>query len=340
MKSHPLISVCIPAYNRAENLTELLESILSQDFEDFEIVICEDFSPQRESIRLITQEYLISNPSKIRYFENYKNFGYDRNFRELVSKSQGDFCVFVGNDDLLEVGALSHIADCLNKAENPGAFLRTYRSFSGSKDSPGELFRYFPNFQVFPPGIETVGVFFRRFVVISGLGIHRETANLVATDRFDGTLLYQLYLVSKVLLQREGVYSPRSVALYRTGGTPDFGNSELEKGKFVPGVQTPESSIHFIEGLIRIAKDISQDYPNLFSIIMKDMRAYSYPLLSIQANQSFLVFLGYTIKLAKLGFATSIYFWFYFIVLSFLGPKRTNRLILLIKNRLGYTPKL
>ena len=37
-------SVCIPAYNRAKYLGTLLDSILSQEFQDFEVVICEDNS--------------------------------------------------------------------------------------------------------------------------------------------------------------------------------------------------------------------------------------------------------------------------------------------------------
>jgi glycosyltransferase involved in cell wall biosynthesis len=43
----PLISVCIPAYNRAGVLPAVLDSLLSQDFDDFDIVIAEDSSPER-----------------------------------------------------------------------------------------------------------------------------------------------------------------------------------------------------------------------------------------------------------------------------------------------------
>jgi hypothetical protein len=225
-------------------------------------------------------------------------------------------------------------------SKNPGAFLRTYSTFSSSKEAPDEVFRYFPDFKIFPPGLNTVGIFFRRFVVISGLGIHRETANSVATDRFDGTLLYQLYIVSKVLLKREGIYSPRSVALYRKGGVPDFGNSEKEQGKFVPGNQTPKSSLHFIEGFLRIAKDVSCDQPQLYDMIIRDFRAYSYPLLAIQSNQKKLVFFKYTFELAKLGFSTSLHYWIYFLILIILGRKRSDQLIKFIKTKLGFTPKL
>jgi len=48
-----LISVCIPAYNRAAVLPELLDSILAQDFDDYEIVICDDCSRERDQIRAV-----------------------------------------------------------------------------------------------------------------------------------------------------------------------------------------------------------------------------------------------------------------------------------------------
>ena len=44
--SIPLISLCIPAYNRPEYLSDLLSTIVNQDFKDFEVVVSEDNSPK------------------------------------------------------------------------------------------------------------------------------------------------------------------------------------------------------------------------------------------------------------------------------------------------------
>jgi len=43
----PLISVCIPAYGRANLLPELLDSVVGQAYHDFEVVLCENDSPDR-----------------------------------------------------------------------------------------------------------------------------------------------------------------------------------------------------------------------------------------------------------------------------------------------------
>ena len=51
--SQPFLSICIPSYNRAQFLKPLLDSIICQTYQNFEIIICEDLSPQREEIKNI-----------------------------------------------------------------------------------------------------------------------------------------------------------------------------------------------------------------------------------------------------------------------------------------------
>ena len=52
----PILSICIPCYNRPEKLCILLNSI--DCFKDeIEIVICEDNSPKRKEIRNIVKTF-------------------------------------------------------------------------------------------------------------------------------------------------------------------------------------------------------------------------------------------------------------------------------------------
>ena len=45
MSSNPLISVCIPSYNRPEYIGDLITTILEQKFDDYEVILSEDNSP-------------------------------------------------------------------------------------------------------------------------------------------------------------------------------------------------------------------------------------------------------------------------------------------------------
>ena len=162
-----LFSVCIPAYNRAHFLRELLDSIFAQDFEDFEVVICEDCSPQRQQIAAIAHEYRSRYPERLRYFENEANLGYDGNIRNLVEKASGQFCFFMGNDDLMCPGALRNVAGLIQRFPKVGVVLKSYgifyetpqkvtqeiRWFTERKSSRRELYRFALHFgarELFP----------------------------------------------------------------------------------------------------------------------------------------------------------------------------------------------
>ena len=120
------ISVCIPAYNRPAVLPALLDSVISQDYDDYEIVICEDNSPMRNEIRSVAQSYMANHQGRLRYYENSTNLGYDGNIRNLIEKATGDYCFFMGNDDLMCPGALRSVGSAVARHDNIGVVLRSY----------------------------------------------------------------------------------------------------------------------------------------------------------------------------------------------------------------------
>lgn len=340
MNSRPLLTVCIPAYNRAGLLKPLLDSILSQNFENFDILICEDGSPERAAISSVVQGFQLLHPERIQYEENTVNLGYDGNIRRLVESAKGRYCVFMGNDDLMCAGALEAIAAAIQRQPDCGVLVRSYATFDVNPEQFNQVYRYFPDEHVLPAGAQAIFTAYRRSVVIPGMVINRDAALAIATDRFDGTLLYQLYLVGMILAKHSVIFVPQIIALRRDGTPPDFGNSASEQGKFVPHDQTPASSIHFMQGMLAIAKYVEEATQlNVFEAIRSDIGNYSYPILSIQGKRPFGVFAKYGISLAKLGLWRYPLFHLYFISLLVLGPDRSDSIIKMIKKRLGHTPR-
>jgi glycosyltransferase involved in cell wall biosynthesis len=335
------ISICIPAYNRARFLPELLDSIICQINDGSEILICEDNSPERNKILEIVTGYQDRHPNLINLILNETNLGYDGNLRSLISHAKGKFCLFLGNDDLLYPGALQEIYSILNKQKECGVIVRSYGTFDNDPQSIKQIFRYFPDELVVAPGKNAIALAFRRSVVIPGMVIHRDSALKVATDKFDGSLLYQLYLVGMILAYKAVVFTPKVLALRRDGVAPDFGNSKSEQGKFTPKEQTPESSLHFMAGMLEIAQYVEQSTAlAVYKPILSDIGAYSYPVLSIQAEKSKTIFLRYGVDLAKLGLWKHPLFYIYFALLLVFGPDRTDSVVKYIKQVLGYTPRL
>lgn len=101
-------SVTIPAYKKAF-LKEAIDSILSQSFHDYEIVIVDDCSP--EDIGSIIDQY--AHDDRIHYYRNETNYGaFDvvDNWNRCLSLCKGDYVICMGDDDRLLPNCLSDYA--------------------------------------------------------------------------------------------------------------------------------------------------------------------------------------------------------------------------------------
>ena len=91
----PLISICIPAYERPAFLKRLLDSIAQQVFKDFEVIITDD-SSSRE-----IEELLFSTPYKysIHYQRNPRPLGTPLNWMEGIKHATGHWIKIMHDDD-------------------------------------------------------------------------------------------------------------------------------------------------------------------------------------------------------------------------------------------------
>lgn len=336
----PLISICILSYNRPHTLDRLLQSVDANEHEEVEIVVCEDKSPKREEVKNVVDTYKKNSPFSVVYCENEKNLGFDGNVRECIKRSSGSWVVFMGDDDAFIPGALQKLISFIRIHDELGYILRSYRMVY--ENGPTELFRYYSGNIFFDPGERSYFELFRKSVFISGFTIKRELAMPHLIDIFDGTLLFQLYLVAEVLLKYPSAYFDEPLTeQYERELSPFFGNSEAEKKLYTPGTVTVENSINFMTGFSKITEYVDKKY-NLKStaFIKKDISKYSYPILSIQRERGIKVFLSYVGKLNKLGFNVTPYYYIYVLSLVLFGKKFCDGAIKLIKSVLGRTPKL
>jgi glycosyltransferase involved in cell wall biosynthesis len=90
----PLISICIPAYKRPENIRRLLNSIHVQTFRDFEIIITDD-SPD-DSVRQTIAEFPML---AISYYHNKSALGTPANWNYGISLAKGTWIKLMHDDD-------------------------------------------------------------------------------------------------------------------------------------------------------------------------------------------------------------------------------------------------
>lgn len=126
----PKVSVLIPVYNGSRVVRETLNSILGQDFKDYEVVIVNDTSTD-DSEEVIKS---VSDP-RIRYFCNEQNLGYSENLEKCRTKARGEILFLMSQDDILARGALGKTVACFDNSE-VGAVTRPYFWFYDNPKEP------------------------------------------------------------------------------------------------------------------------------------------------------------------------------------------------------------
>ncbi|MFH1772970.1 MAG: glycosyltransferase family 2 protein [Patescibacteria group bacterium] len=109
--TRPKVSVCIPAYNRQEYLKNAIKSVLEQTFDNFELIISDDYSPT--DLRLVVSEY---KDKRIKYFRQKNNLGFIKNWNFCLNQCSGEYIKIMGDDDILLNDCIENqLAGFLNK---------------------------------------------------------------------------------------------------------------------------------------------------------------------------------------------------------------------------------
>lgn len=108
----PKVSICMPVYNSAGFLREAIESVLSQEFNDYECVIIDDCSSDRS--REIAQEYVIKD-GRIIFKKNERNAGMVENWNRCLREARGEYIKFLfGDDAQRDPGTVGRMAGILD----------------------------------------------------------------------------------------------------------------------------------------------------------------------------------------------------------------------------------
>jgi glycosyltransferase involved in cell wall biosynthesis len=333
------LSICIPSYNRPDELYRLLKSIDCRFNTDIQIVICEDKSPKRLEVRNKVEEYKTTSIYDVKYIENEINKGYDGNIRSVIEAADGEYIVLMGDDDLFISGKLDLLVSFLKGHSDIGYVLRSYRNNYINGDI--EYYRYYDEHKFFEPGYNAYVELYRKSVFVSGFTFKRELVKNIQTDEFDGTLLYQLYIQAEICMNYPSAYFNEPLTEAYEGGDFYFGSSEAEKELYVPNKHTVKGEVHFISSFFKITKYMDAKYGiKSTEAILKDMSKYSFPMLALISENGRRDLTDYYRELEKMGFGCTRYFKFYYLAISFFGAKFCKNGIRMIKKILGKTPQL
>ncbi|PLX70547.1 MAG: glycosyl transferase [Denitrovibrio sp.] len=92
-----LVSIILPMYNDEKFIKEAVSSVLSQTYENWEMIIIDDASTEN-SLEII--EDFASNDSRIRVFSFDKNKGLSEARNKAIEEAGGKYIAFLDSDDL------------------------------------------------------------------------------------------------------------------------------------------------------------------------------------------------------------------------------------------------
>ncbi len=116
----PFFSVIIPLYNKAKFIEETLQSVLDQDFLDFEIIIIDDGSTD-DSVEIVEQ----FSDCRITLFKQ-KNTGVSIARNNGITAAKGTYMALIDADDYWYSNHLTALINQIHQFPDAGLYCNNY----------------------------------------------------------------------------------------------------------------------------------------------------------------------------------------------------------------------
>jgi glycosyltransferase involved in cell wall biosynthesis len=110
--NHNLVSIGMPIYNEERYLSQTLDSLLLQDYSNFELIISDNASD--DATRDICIEYA-ARDKRIRYYRNDKNLGSIKNFNRVFELCNGEYFMWASGHDIWYPSYISRCLEVLSR---------------------------------------------------------------------------------------------------------------------------------------------------------------------------------------------------------------------------------
>lgn len=214
------ISIILPSYNGAKYISRSIESVLMQDFDDFELIIIDDCSTD-ETLE-IAKTFALKD-ERVKVFSNDKNLKLPTTLNRGFKMAQCDYLTWISDDNLFKQGALSFMYNFLKNnpkidliscamdkiIEKTGAFQKK-TDFDKTRTSAGFLAAY----------CNVGGCFLFKKNVFENVGGYDTT--LICGEDYD--------FWCKIALEFEIAYSPKNFFTYtvRKGAMSNTHKKQLD----------------------------------------------------------------------------------------------------------------
>lgn len=136
VSKRPLISIGMPVCNGDKFLSEALNSLLNQDFKNFELIISDNASTDHTAE--ICKQYS-DKDNRIKYYRNEVNIGAIGNFNNLINYADTPYFMWASHDDIWEP---SYISKLINIMESDKSIVLAFSDFDNVDENGKQIRRY------------------------------------------------------------------------------------------------------------------------------------------------------------------------------------------------------
>jgi len=241
--NEPLVSIGIPTYNRPKTLYKTLESITKQTYQNIEIIVSDNCSPDNETETVVRD--FMKTDDRIHFYRQSSNIGMFNNFKFVLQVSKGDYFCWAADDDSR---SYDFIEACVNKFNEMQDLAKTsnlilVNSYSELIDPVTE------NLIAVDKGCTTIGFSaeqrYRRYID----SIFKEQAwvgdliyGLIKRDAADKAMLTQPNILgwdhiflANLALQGEFYTIPKSMMRSSPGGISTTDDDKMARSQLIEG---------------------------------------------------------------------------------------------------------
>ena len=185
----PCVTVIVVNYNQDKYISQAIESILNQTFNDYEIIIIDDGS-QDNSLNII-KKIIDQSSQKINFFshKNNQNLGISRTYSLGISKARGKYIAFLEADDVWDENYLKSKVDILDQHRDVGVVFSKYKIVSEN------LYGY--------------DMDMRQKIITMWMYRNRPFSNLKNLIKKNNVATFSAFVTRKYLLDNVSTYLPR-----------------------------------------------------------------------------------------------------------------------------------
>jgi len=133
----PRVSIGMPVYNGEAQVKEALDSLLSQTFTNFELIVSDNAST--DNTAAIVQAYAAKD-ARVRYHRQAENIGATNNFNWVLNAASAEYYMWAAHDDVWEPGFIEEMVKQLDRDESVELAFCLFDTLSFDGKSRGRAF--------------------------------------------------------------------------------------------------------------------------------------------------------------------------------------------------------